>query len=74
MCVLCIQFHFKLEFLDEDNHIYYRKSTKWIALGRFDQAVEDDDECQWGLSDENTPELHILIVCLISMFIFCDLI
>jgi hypothetical protein len=55
--------------LDQDYHIYYRRSTKWIALGRFDQAIEDDDECEWGLSEGNTPELHLLIVSLISMFI-----
>jgi hypothetical protein len=42
---------------------------KWIALGSFDQAVQDDDEFEWGLSDdENTPELHLLIVSLYSIF------
>lgn len=61
-------------YSDQDYHIYYRKSMKWIALGSFDQAVEDDDECEWGISDENTPELHLLIVSLHSMFTFCDLI
>ena len=39
--------------------LYYRKGTKWVALGNFDQAVEDDDECEWGLG--TTPDLHILI-------------
>jgi hypothetical protein len=57
--------------LDQDYHIYYRRTTKWIALGSFSQAVQDDDECEWGRSDDNTPELHLLIVSLISMLIFC---
>lgn len=48
-------------------HIYYRRSTKWIALGRFDQAMQDNDECEWEISDGNTPELHLLIVSLNSM-------
>lgn len=43
---------------------------KWIALGSFEQAVQDDDQCEWGLSDENVPELHLLIVSLHSIFIF----
>ncbi|KAF8799540.1 hypothetical protein BYT27DRAFT_7263843 [Phlegmacium glaucopus] len=46
---------------DQQYHIYYRRSTKWIALGQFDQALEDDDECEWQMSDKQTPELHLLI-------------
>jgi hypothetical protein len=61
------------KILDPEYNIYYRKSTKWIALGTFDQAVEDDDECEWGISDGNTRDLHLLIVSLISMLIFHDL-
>ena len=30
--------------LGQDYHIYYHRSTKWIALGSFDQAIWDDDE------------------------------
>ena len=45
-----------------DYHIYYRRATKWIALGRFDYAVQDDDDCEWVMSSENIPELHLLIV------------
>ena len=56
--------------LDPDCHIYLRKSTKWIALGSFDQAVDDDDDCEWGVSEEDTPELHLLIVSLLSIFKF----
>ncbi|KAF8808432.1 hypothetical protein BYT27DRAFT_7255550 [Phlegmacium glaucopus] len=32
-----------------------------IALGQFDQALEDDDECEWQMSNKQTPELHLLI-------------
>jgi hypothetical protein len=48
--------------LDEDFRIYYRRSTMWIALGQFDQAMEDDDECEWQMSDNQTHELHLLLV------------
>jgi hypothetical protein len=54
--------------LDRDCNIYYRKSTKWIALGSFDQAMEEDDDCEWGVSDGTTPELHLLIVSFQYMF------
>lgn len=50
--------------LDEDYRIYYRKETKWIALGQFNQAMMDDDACEWQMSDNQTPELHLLIVSL----------
>jgi hypothetical protein len=48
--------------LGQDYQIYYCRSTKWISLGRYDQAVLDDDECEWGLSEDDIPELHLLIV------------
>lgn len=48
--------------LDQDYHIYYRRSTKWIALGSFDQAMQDNDECEWEILDGNIYELHLLIV------------
>jgi len=60
--------------LDQEYHIYYRRSTKWIALGQFDQAMKDDDECEWQMSDQQTPELHLLIVSSNSEFKFWDLI
>jgi hypothetical protein len=47
---------------DQDYNIYYRQGMKWIALGKFEQAMKDDDECEWQMSDDGTPELHILIV------------
>lgn len=56
--------------LDKDLHIYYRRSTKWIALGQFDQAMEDDDECEWQMSDDQTHELHLLLVSLGSELCF----
>ncbi|KAF8799876.1 hypothetical protein BYT27DRAFT_6849332 [Phlegmacium glaucopus] len=46
---------------DQEYHIYYRRSTEWIALGQLDQAIKDDDECEWQMSDNQTPELHLLI-------------
>jgi hypothetical protein len=48
--------------LDRDFNLFYRRSTMWIALGHFDQAMEDDDECEWQMSDKRTHELHILLV------------
>jgi hypothetical protein len=48
--------------LDEEYHIYYRRGTKWIALGTFQQAMKDDDECEWDMSDDGIPQLHLLIV------------
>ena len=52
-------------YLDQDYHLYYRKSMKWIVLGKFDQAIEDDDEIRWEISDGgDTHELHLLIVSL----------
>ena len=48
--------------LGQDYHIYYCRSTKWIALGSFDQAVWDDDECEWEILDGNIYELYLLIV------------
>jgi hypothetical protein len=56
--------------LDEELLIYYRRSTNWIALGRFDQAMEDDDECEWQMSDNRTHELHLLLVSLSSELCF----
>ena len=73
-CVFYILISLLNPNLDQEYHIYYRRSTKWIALGRFDQAIQDDDECEWGISNENIPELHLLIVSLNCKFIFCDLI
>lgn len=62
---------FNLKFnLDPDFTIYYRKSSKWIALGSFDQAVKDNDESEWGVSEDDIPELHLLIVSLHSMVAF----
>ena len=55
--------------LDQENSIYYRQSTSWIALGTFDQAMKDDDECEWEIVD-GTHELHLLIVSLNYRFIF----
>jgi hypothetical protein len=51
--------------LDEEFRIYRRRSTMWIALGQFNQAISDDDECDWQLSENRTHELHLLIVSLI---------
>ena len=34
--------------IDQEYNIYYCQSTKWIALGKFDQAIKDDNECEWG--------------------------
>ena len=56
--------------LDEDCHIYCRRSTKWIAIGKFDQAMEDDDECEWQISEKQTHELHLLVVSLSSQLCF----
>ena len=50
-------------------NIYYCPSTKWIALGKFDQAIMDDDECEWEIFD-GTPELHRLFISLNSGFKF----
>lgn len=73
--MLYVLIPFKRDFnLDEDYHIYYRRKTKWIALGTFEQAKLDDNECEWEFSKENTPELHLLIVSLMSTFIICNLI
>ena len=55
--------------LDQEYNIFYRRTSKWIALGTFEQAMKDDDECEWGMSD-GTAELHLLIVSLKSGFIF----
>jgi hypothetical protein len=52
--------------LDEGYNLYLYRSTKWIALGRFDQAMQDDDECEWEILDGNVHELHLLIVSLNS--------
>ena len=54
---------FMLTSLGGDFHIYYHKSTKWIALGQFNQAM-DDDECEWQMSDNETHELHLPLVSL----------
>ena len=63
MSVIYLVFFFYTEILlDEDYHIYYRRGTKWIALGKFDQAIEDDDECEWEILEGNNYELHLLIV------------
>jgi hypothetical protein len=63
-------FSSKLKFkIDPDYSIYYRKSTKWIALGNFKDAVEGDDECEWGVSGK-TPEIHLLIVSIHLVFTF----
>ena len=52
-----ISYALKLKLkVDPEYSIYYCKSAKWIAL-----AVEEDDECEWGVSGE-TLELHLLIV------------
>ena len=57
-----ISYALKLKLkIDPEYSIYYRKSTKWIALGNYIQVVEEDNECEWGVSGE-TPELHLLIV------------
>ena len=55
--------------LDQEYNIYYYQSTKWIALGKFDQVIMDDDECEWEIFD-GTPELHLLFVSLNSGFKF----
>lgn len=59
--------------LDQDYHIYYRRSTKWIALGSFDQAMQDDDECEWEILDGNIYELHLLIVSSNPTFILWNI-
>ena len=52
-------------YLDKDYHLYYRKSMKWIVLGTYDQAIEDNDDIRWEMSDRgDTHELHVLIVSL----------
>jgi hypothetical protein len=58
---------------DPDYSIYYRKSLKWIALGSFDHAIEEDDDCYWGTSGA-TPELHLLIVRAFLLLSFHQLI
>jgi hypothetical protein len=64
--ILGSQLSFKSErVLDQEYFLYYRRSSKWVALGRYVQAMEDDDECLWEMSDEKIPELHLLIVSLI---------
>lgn len=55
--------------LDQEYNIYYRRLTKWVALGKFDQAMKDDDEVEWEMLD-GTPELHLLMVSLNSGFKF----
>jgi hypothetical protein len=50
--------------LEEEFRIYCRRSTKWIALGQFDQAMDDNDECEWQMSGDQTHELHLLVVSL----------
>jgi hypothetical protein len=69
---ICLFFLFKnlTSSLDEDYHIYCRRSTKWIAIGKFDQAMEDDDECEWQMSENQTHELHLLVVSLSSQLCF----
>ena len=42
----------------------------WIALGQFDQAMIDDDECEWQISENQTHELHLLVVSLCSKLCF----
>ena len=37
--------------LDKDFNLYYHRSTMYIALGHFDQVMEDDDECEWQMSE-----------------------
>jgi hypothetical protein len=59
---------------DQDYHIYYRRLMKWIALGRLYQAIQDDDECEWEMSKENIPELHLLFISLNCKYIFGNLI
>lgn len=65
---MCTNFYFYLFILilglDEDYHIYRRRSTKWIALGKFEQAMDDDDECEWQMSETQIHELHLLVVSL----------
>lgn len=65
-CISTLNHNLDLKFyLDQDYHLYYRKSMKWIVLGKFDQAIEDDDEIRWEMSDGgDTHELHLLIVSL----------
>lgn len=65
MCTICLSFLFNLtSSLEEEFHIYFRKSTKWIALGQFNQAIDDNDECEWQISEDQTHELHLLVVSL----------
>jgi hypothetical protein len=65
-CISTLNHNLDLKFdLDKDYHLYYRKSMKWIVLGTYDQAIEDDDEIRWEMSDGgDTHELHLLIVSL----------
>jgi hypothetical protein len=65
-CISTLNHNLDLKFyLDQDYHLYYRKSMKWIVLGTYDQAIEDDDEIRWEMSDGgDTHELHLLIVSL----------
>ena len=56
--------------LDEGFCIYARRSTKWISLGQFDQALDDDDGCEWQMSEDQTHELYLLIVSLSSKLCF----
>ena len=66
---LCLKFLYGSN-LDEEYHLYLRESNEWIALGQFDQAIEDDDECKWQMSENNTPEIHLLVVSSKFKFIF----
>jgi hypothetical protein len=71
-CILTLNHNLDLKFyLDQDYHLYYRNSMKWIVLGTYDQAIEDDDEIRWDMSvGGDTHELHLLIVSLWPVFIF----
>ena len=56
----CVIFQILNLNLDQEYNIFYRQTSKWIALGTFEQAMKDDDECEWGMSD-GTAGLHLLL-------------